>query len=231
MQRRPKNFDEVLGLLTEYGPDARLVGSRQRSFGSHPQGNISFPRLVIDIKKVKRVRSDIQNSGSVHTDWRINRDGGIGDNSACASIFFGAGGGCRYGWFGANPYRRTLGGNICNASPAADTAPARLSTKPAPIWQAKMAVAVSPSRSFLLWPWKDNLAARRNSGSMTCQFHLGVRRAFARLTRRRGVDLATVSACCQIKHSGETLFAFGAVGPRPILVVDKKENCRWRCRR
>jgi carbon-monoxide dehydrogenase medium subunit len=44
--------------------------------------------------------------------------------------------------------------------------------------------------------------------------------AFARLTRRRGVDLATISACCLVKASGETLFAYGAAAPRPILVSD-----------
>ena len=44
--------------------------------------------------------------------------------------------------------------------------------------------------------------------------------AFARLTRRRGVDLATVNLCCLVKPSGETLLAFGAVGPRPFVARD-----------
>jgi carbon-monoxide dehydrogenase medium subunit len=44
--------------------------------------------------------------------------------------------------------------------------------------------------------------------------------AFGRMTRRRGVDLATVNLCCSVSAAGETRFAFGAVGPRPFLAVD-----------
>jgi CO/xanthine dehydrogenase FAD-binding subunit len=45
--------------------------------------------------------------------------------------------------------------------------------------------------------------------------------AFARMTRRRGVDLATVNLCCAVSSDGVTRFAFGAVGPRPFLVGDE----------
>jgi CO/xanthine dehydrogenase FAD-binding subunit len=44
--------------------------------------------------------------------------------------------------------------------------------------------------------------------------------AFARITRRRGVDLATVNLCCGIDAAGVTRFAFGAVSARPLLVQD-----------
>jgi len=43
--------------------------------------------------------------------------------------------------------------------------------------------------------------------------------AFGRVTRRRGVDLATINLCCVVT-GGETRFAFGAVGPRPFVVAD-----------
>ena len=45
--------------------------------------------------------------------------------------------------------------------------------------------------------------------------------AFARMTRRRGVDLATVNLCCSVSSDGTTRFAFGAVGPRPFAVTDE----------
>jgi carbon-monoxide dehydrogenase medium subunit len=34
------------------------------------------------------------------------------------------------------------------------------------------------------------------------------------------VDLATINLCCLVTRSGETRFAYGAVGPRPFLVED-----------
>ena len=45
--------------------------------------------------------------------------------------------------------------------------------------------------------------------------------AFARITRRRGVDLATVSVCCLVAASGRTIFAYGAAAPRPFIVRDE----------
>ena len=44
--------------------------------------------------------------------------------------------------------------------------------------------------------------------------------AFGRVTRRRGVDLATINLCCLVMESGRVRFAFGAVGPRPFVVED-----------
>jgi carbon-monoxide dehydrogenase medium subunit len=44
--------------------------------------------------------------------------------------------------------------------------------------------------------------------------------AFGRVTRRRGVDLATINLCCLVTAAGETRLAFGAVGPRPFMVED-----------
>jgi carbon-monoxide dehydrogenase medium subunit len=40
------------------------------------------------------------------------------------------------------------------------------------------------------------------------------------MTRRRGVDLATVNLCCLVTDDGVARFGFGAVGPRPFFVTD-----------
>ena len=41
-----------------------------------------------------------------------------------------------------------------------------------------------------------------------------------RVTRRWGVDLATVNLCCVVEKSGKARFAYGAVAPQPVLVED-----------
>jgi carbon-monoxide dehydrogenase medium subunit len=43
--------------------------------------------------------------------------------------------------------------------------------------------------------------------------------AFGRLTRRHGVDLAIVNLACVVRESGDVRYAFGAVGPRPFVVI------------
>ena len=45
--------------------------------------------------------------------------------------------------------------------------------------------------------------------------------AFQRMTRRRGVDLATVNLACAVTSAGVTRFAYGAVGPRAFLAEDE----------
>jgi carbon-monoxide dehydrogenase medium subunit len=48
--------------------------------------------------------------------------------------------------------------------------------------------------------------------------------AFARVTRRRGVDLASVSVACVLEPSGKARFGFGAVGPTPLVAESTLED-------
>ena len=118
--------------------------------------------------------------------------------------------------------RATLAGNLCNASPAADSAPALL------IYQASV-VCLSPRgertlalQDFITGPGKTALAA----DEIVKQIILPIpptnqAAAFARLTRRKGVDLATINLCCQVNTNGLTRFVLGAVGPVPVIVEEK----------
>jgi CO/xanthine dehydrogenase FAD-binding subunit len=118
--------------------------------------------------------------------------------------------------------RATLAGNICNASPAADTAPALL------VYGARINLrGVNGSRrvplsEFFVGPGQTVLQRGEIVASIELprpQTPVGV--AFTRLTRRRGVDLATINVCCLVEAAGVTRFAYGAVGPRPLLVADE----------
>ena len=118
-------------------------------------------------------------------------------------------------------HRATLAGNLCNASPAADTVPALLA-------YGADVVICGPSgerrvrvEDFILGPRQTALTV----GEIVTTIILptpkpGTGAAFARLTRRRGVDLAILSVCCLVDPDGEARFGLGAVGPRPFLVRD-----------
>jgi carbon-monoxide dehydrogenase medium subunit len=117
--------------------------------------------------------------------------------------------------------RATLAGNICNASPAADTAPSLL------VYGAQV-VAVGPGGArrisiddFLIGPGVTALAP----GELVTGIELPVptqRRGavHVRRTRRRGHDLASVTLACAVLEGGSVRLAYGSVGPRPILVTD-----------
>jgi carbon-monoxide dehydrogenase medium subunit len=116
--------------------------------------------------------------------------------------------------------RASLTGNICNASPAYDTAPALLVYDAVIVLCGREGERRVPVVDFVLGPRRTDL----RPGEIATAVELPVpdrpmRTRFARLTRRRGVDLATVSLCCGV-GARRTRFAFGAVAPRPFLVDD-----------
>jgi len=118
--------------------------------------------------------------------------------------------------------RATLAGNMCNASPAADTAPPLL------VYGAVLELAGLAGRrrvplaEFFTGPGRTVLAPAELVTAVELPLPsepLGA--VFGRMTRRRGVDLATVNLCCSVSRSGVTRFAYGAVGPRSFLVSDE----------
>ena len=117
--------------------------------------------------------------------------------------------------------RATLAGNICNASPAADTVPALL------VYGA-LANIVGPAGSrsvalseFFTGPGRTVLTRGEMLESVDLPFpKVPVGAAFGRITRRRGVDLATINLCGLIASDGRARFAFGAVAPTPFVVSD-----------
>jgi carbon-monoxide dehydrogenase medium subunit len=217
---RPGTLSEALALLGEHGSDALLlaggtdvvVGLRNRSLR---------PRVLIDLKGVAELRPAI-----VETSERLT----ISANTVLTDL--GDDERIRTGFpalveamatVGSNQIRNraTLTGNICHASPAADTAPALL------IYGAVVNLADARGTrrvnlaEFLVGPGQTTLQPGELVTSIELPAAVERRGAsFARITRRRGVDLAIASLCCMVEANGRTRFAFGAVGPRPFLVAD-----------
>jgi CO/xanthine dehydrogenase FAD-binding subunit len=113
--------------------------------------------------------------------------------------------------------RASLVGNACNGSPAADTVPALL------VHDASITIASLDGErtvslnDFFLGPRRtlcgpDELVTRIDLPRPPDGFSS----AFLRLTRRRGVDLATVSAAAGVDRDGRVVLGLGAVGPRPL---------------
>jgi len=116
--------------------------------------------------------------------------------------------------------RATLAGNVCNASPAADTAPALL------VYDA-VVVAAGPDGERRI-PI-DELFVRSGvttlqPGELVTAIELPLPdtprgSAHQRRTRRRGHDLASVTLACAVTSEGVTRLAYGSVGPRPVLAT------------
>jgi carbon-monoxide dehydrogenase medium subunit len=121
---RPESLDELLGLLHEHGPEAKLLAGGTDLVVRLRSGGV--PRMVIDLKRVEELRGDVVETGgrlrigarAVMTDLiedrRVRRyfSALVEGASVVGSVQI--------------RNRATLAGNICNASPAADTVPALL---------------------------------------------------------------------------------------------------------
>lgn len=117
--------------------------------------------------------------------------------------------------------RATLAGNICNASPAADTVPALLVYGALANLVGPAGSRVVPLSEFFTGPGRTVLARGEILESVDLPFPKApVGAAFGRITRRRGVDLATINLCGLIASDGEARFAFGAVGPTAFVSVN-----------
>jgi carbon-monoxide dehydrogenase medium subunit len=218
---RPTQLDDVVALLDEHGPEARLLAGGTDLIIRLRDGSIA-PRLVVDIKRTSGLDGEIRAADgllifgsrtvmtAIAADARVRLDYEALTEAAAV--------------VGAVQIRNraTLAGNICNASPAADTAPALL------VYDARVVVAGPagvrriPIDEFFVRSGVTTLAR----GELVTAIELPrptSRRAAIHLrrTRRRGHDLASVTLACAVQADGVTRLAYGSLGPRPVLVRDE----------
>jgi carbon-monoxide dehydrogenase medium subunit len=117
--------------------------------------------------------------------------------------------------------RATLAGNVCNASPAADTAPALLVDDARVVATGPGGMRTFPLDSFFVRSGVTTLAGDELVTAIELPRPARPRgTVHLRRTRRRGHDLASVTLACAVDSDGVTRLAYGSVGPRPVLVTD-----------
>ena len=218
---RPTALAEAVALLEAHGPDARLLAGGTDLIIRLRDGS-ARPDLVIDVKRIAEMRPSIGEeagclvigAGTVMSD--IAADDRVRRAYPALAEAAAVVGSVQI------RNRATLAGNVCNASPAADTAPALL------VYGARV-VAVGPAGTrripidgFFVRSGVTTLAR----GEIVTAIELPVpERAMGavhvRRTRRRGHDLASVTLCCGVDTAGVTRLAYGSVGPRPVLGGDE----------
>jgi CO/xanthine dehydrogenase FAD-binding subunit len=218
---RPESLDEVFALLGEYGASARLLAGGTDVMVRLRAGRTP-PRVVIDLKRVAALRGDVEEfkthvrigaravMSSLIADERIRRHfpALVEAASVVGSVQI--------------RNRATLAGNICNASPAADSTPVLLAHLAVVNLIGAAGARSVPLTEFFTGPGRTVVSPVEMVESIDLPFEpepSGA--AFGRITRRYGVDLATINLCCLVSKSGEVRFAYGAVGPIPFLVRDE----------
>jgi len=221
---RPETLDDLLNLLQQYGPEAKLLAGGTDLVVRLRAGDM-LPRVVIDLKRVHALGPEIVEHGSCLRVGARTVMADLIDDHRVQSHFPALVEAARAVGSPQIRNRATLAGNICNASPAADTAPPLL------VYGARANLVrlggkrtVNVSELFL-GPGRTVLHRGEIVESIDLPFlNEPAGAAFGRITRRRGVDVAMVNVCCLVKASDETLVACGAAGPRPFLVRGRRES-------
>ena len=218
---RPQTVAEAVALLAEHGAGARILAGGTDLVIGLRTGEIR-PTVVIDLKRVAELSPALRPAdgrlriGATTVMRDIERDPEVLRHFPALAE--------AAGWVGSVQIRNraTVVGNICNASPAADTAPPLL------VYGAVVLVAGPggerriPINGFFV---KSGVTTLERAELVTgLDLPLPAKRmgaAYTRLTRRRGTDLASITLCVGVDETGVTRLSYGSVGPRPVLVLDE----------
>jgi len=217
---RPTSLAEAIALLDRFGPAARPLAGGTDLVIRLRDGSIR-PEVVFDVKAIPELDAGIlEADGSlvigaravmtdIDADPRVRRHFPA---LAEAALVVGS---------AQIRNRATLAGNLCNASPAADTAPALL------VYGAVLVVAGTAGTRRIpvddLWIRSGVTTLARDELLIAIELPIPIEprgSTHVRRTRRRGHDLASVTLACSVGRDGVTRLAYGSVGPRPLLVVD-----------
>jgi CO/xanthine dehydrogenase FAD-binding subunit len=225
---RPTHLDDAVALLAERDTEARPLAGGTDLIIRLRDGSIE-PELVVDVKGITelddaiRVEDGLLTIGArtvmstIADDPRIRRD--FGALAEAAAVV------------GAVQIRNraTLAGNICNASPAADTAPALLVYDARVVVHGPAGTRRIPIDTFFVRSGVTTLARGELVTGIGLPLPPGPRGAVhVRRTRRRGHDLAAVTLACAVQGDDlatpdhvkmerlETLFVAAQPSPRSM---------------
>ena len=218
---RPETLAQAVALLQAHGSGARLLAGGTDLIIGLRNGTLR-PSVVVDLKRIPALRPAIALADgrlSITSDTVL---ADLAGDERVRTHFPALAEAAAVVGSVQIRNRATLAGNICNASPAADTAPPLLVYGAQVVACGPGGVRRIPVDAFFVGPGETALA----QGELVTAIELPVPdgragSAFGRLTRRRGADLATVSVCASVDGTGITRLGYGAVGPRPLLVTDR----------
>lgn len=216
----PRSRQEAIAVISEYGDKARVIAGgtdlliQMKKKGVSPRIFISFDAIG-DLDYIRNDDEDGVRIGVLTTMRSLEQSPLLRSRfSALARSAATVG-----GWALRN--RATIGGNLCNASPAADTVPALMVLGAVLRIEGAGGERIVPVEEFFLGPGRTVL----KPGQMLTEIHIpklfpDQGTAYLRQTRTKGSDLAIVGAAAMVGMEEEIVsdvrIALGAVAPTPI---------------
>jgi CO/xanthine dehydrogenase FAD-binding subunit len=217
---RPTELHDAIGLLVAHADTARPLSGGTDLIIRLRDRTISAG-MVVDVKRVPELAAGIRREGdrlviganTVMTD--------IAEDETIRARFTALAEAALVVGSVQIRNRASLAGNICNASPAADTAPALL------VYGAVVVVTGPDGRRRVPiddWFVRSGVTTIHD-GELVSAIELPlpdgpVGSTHVRRTRRRGHDLASVTLAVAVPRDGPVTVSYGSVGPRPWVVTD-----------
>ncbi len=219
----PRGVDEALDYLAEYGEKATVLAG-----GTDLVPRVNYYELLPDI---------ILYVGGIGTDYIREEDGklAIGAGTTWSSLITNplvkararvlaeaaAKGGCT-----AIRNAATIGGNIVNASPAADLVAALLALDAEVVIRSAKGKRTAALEGFFTGPGATVLDPDELVTEIRVPFVKG-NGVFLKLGRRRAMTLSVVNTAVRIRLEGtvckEARIAVGSMGPTPIRCVEAEK--------
>jgi len=218
---RPQTVDEAVALLAEHGDDAELLAGGTDLI-IELRNHWKQPKVIIDLKQIDELAPAIVDKEGFLAISASTVMADIGANEQVRRFFPALAEAADVVGSIQIRNRATLAANICNGSPAADTAPPLL------VYGAEMVIAGTEGRRRM--PIDDFIVGRGEVALGDAELVTAIElpipsppigSAFTRMTRRRGTDLASITLCCGVDSAGTTRMAYGSVGPRALLVLEE----------
>ena len=221
----PESVEGAVALLARATGDARVLAGGTDLL-VQMRADAVDPELIVDIKRIPETRAIAEEPGG---GWRIGAAVTGAELREHARL--------RAAWPGVTEAanligstqvqgRATLGGNLCNGSPAADSVPALVAAGAVATLAGPRGVRELPVEDVMLGP---RLLALEK-GEIVVSFRLPPRPprsgdAYLRFIPRTEMDIAVVGAGVSLTlDAGSTIaaarVALGAVAPRVLLVPD-----------
>ena len=212
----PRSLVEAISPQT-YGSSARILAGGTDLIVQMKLGKIQ-PQHLIDISKIPELRFLTEGQGlrigSLIVHWDLEKSSAVREKFTALFEAARAVTSVQIRSMG------TLGGNLCHASPAADSAPALIALGARIKIAGGGAVRMLPLEDFFIGPGRTDL----KPGELLAEIQIpdsgpGSGSAFLKLTRV-AADLAKVNAAAFIQREKDVCrdcrIASGAVAPKPI---------------
>lgn len=220
----PTSIDEAVGLLAEANGSARVLAGGTDLLVQLRSGMIR-PELIVDIKQIPELRAVSSEDGGFRVGAAV-AGAELGEHAEIPKVWPGIVEGFELIGSTQIQGRASLGGNLCNASPAADSVPAMIAAGVTCTIAGPGGTRDANVEDIVTGPGQTSL----KNGEFIVSFHLPARPAnsgdaYLRFIPRTEMDIAVVGAGVSLTLDGDgtctaARVSLGAVAPTALLVAD-----------